>query len=358
MVSSKAYKGHESDEDNNNFVSEYPSAAGTRLDDCVLCHAGGERPGERVSTPVNACDYCHYLLSAERTLSLTLNSYGVDYLRAGRDRRALEIIRNVDSDGDSYSNQDEIERGFFPGSDSSNPRKEACPIIEVTMAELEAMSVHSQYMLVNSHKQQHDHYVTFTGVRLLDLLSGLEIDPTGATGVTVFSPDGFAKTFSMSELSREYPPGIYYAGLDDAGLGEGRGFVVYPENSIHPGLQTGDVIPGRQYLLLAWKRDFAPMDMSQIDPVSWRIQGEGPFRIVRPQRSPSMPDRGSDYPLQDKYDYQESLDHNAVDMVRGVSIIRIDPMPDRFEEFDAMNAGWSYLESRRIVIYGHGVQRK
>ena len=41
LVSSRAYKGHESDKDANNFVAAYPDALGTRLDDCQTCHKGG-----------------------------------------------------------------------------------------------------------------------------------------------------------------------------------------------------------------------------------------------------------------------------------------------------------------------------
>lgn len=38
IVSSRAYSGHESDKDMNNFVSVYPEMVGKRLDDCQTCH--------------------------------------------------------------------------------------------------------------------------------------------------------------------------------------------------------------------------------------------------------------------------------------------------------------------------------
>ncbi len=41
VVSSRAYQGHASDVDINNFVKTHPSAVGTRLDDCQTCHKGG-----------------------------------------------------------------------------------------------------------------------------------------------------------------------------------------------------------------------------------------------------------------------------------------------------------------------------
>jgi hypothetical protein len=40
-VQSRAYAGHESDRDIQNFVRQYPKAIGTRLDDCQTCHRSG-----------------------------------------------------------------------------------------------------------------------------------------------------------------------------------------------------------------------------------------------------------------------------------------------------------------------------
>jgi hypothetical protein len=97
------------------------------------------------------------------------------------------------------------------------------------------------------------------------------------------------------------------------------------------------------------------MPASYIDSIEFRIQGEGPFRIVRPQNTASMPDRGANYAKGDQYDYVSSIDHNAGDNIRGVTIIRIDPMPSQYEEFDSKNAAWAYLEQNKIVVYGKGV---
>ena len=40
--------------------------------------------------------------------------------------------------------------------------------------------------------------------------------------------------------------------------------------------------------------------------------------------------------------------------VRGAD--RIDPMPVGVEEFDYMNGGWAYVDTGRLIIYGHNVR--
>ena len=59
-VSSRAYKGHANDQDMNDLVAVYPGIAGTRLDDCHLCHTGGEVTSGGKTRTKNACDFCHY----------------------------------------------------------------------------------------------------------------------------------------------------------------------------------------------------------------------------------------------------------------------------------------------------------
>jgi hypothetical protein len=220
------------------------------------------------------------------------------------------------------------------------------------------MPHHRQFLLVNSPRQRYDYYADYKGIRLIEIFDALDIDLSGAVGITVFAPDGFAKSFTLEQIIREYPRSICYPGLDDAVMGTDRGFVTYPDNAIYSGKRTPFTIPDRQFMLLAFERDGREMSISHLDPVSWKIDGEGPFRIVRPQDPSSRPDRGVDYSMGDEYDYDGTCDHNAGDMVRGVAVIRIDPMPGEYEEFDARNAGWSCVEDTIIVIYGCGVTAK
>ena len=77
-----------------------------------------------------------------------------------------------------------------------------------------------------------------------------------------------------------------------------------------------------------------------LDGASGRLTGEGPYRLVIPQAVPSRPDRGKRYgSYGDGWDYDPEIDHNAGAVVRGACVIRVNPMPEGYEEFDWKNAG-------------------
>ena len=42
-----AYSAHQNDQDINNFLTVYPFAKSTKLDDCSLCHKGGMHQVEK-----------------------------------------------------------------------------------------------------------------------------------------------------------------------------------------------------------------------------------------------------------------------------------------------------------------------
>lgn len=352
-----SYRGHENDADIACFVRAYPDAAGTRLDDCVLCHTEGDAPDRRGRPMrVNACDYCHYVLQAGEPGSATLNRFGRSWSERGRDERAFRAIEGEDSDGDGHANLAEIRAGCFPGREASRPDLPAAPTVVRTRDEIRSLASHEMFLLLNAHTQRTDEYVTYRGVRVIDLLRSAGVDPEAIDGITVFAPDGYAKTFSREQVVGEYPAGVFRAGLDDAALGEAKGIVDYPARVRGPSLRDGETIPGRRFLLLAFERNFEPLAVSILDPVDRRIRGEGPYRIVRPPRAPSRPDRGTSLKLGDGRDFDESLDHNAGDCVRGVTVIRVDPTPPGYEEFDARNASWRFLEQGKLVLYGAGIR--
>ncbi len=72
------------------FVNTYPNTAGTQLDSCSTCHT---------SVP-------------------NRNPYGDDYKSHGHNFQAIELL---DSDGDGYSNIEEINALTMPGDPSSHP---------------------------------------------------------------------------------------------------------------------------------------------------------------------------------------------------------------------------------------------
>jgi hypothetical protein len=371
-VSSRSYKGHEVDVDSNNFVSVYPHTLGTRLDDCQACHTGGtftyDRGGGDIrSVFKNSCDTCHLVLWPDDTFiepqpttyRETLNPYGIDYMDAGRSKRALREIADQDSDGDSYSNRDEIDDLKYPGDPASMPGQEVAPKVTFTLEQIQALPQHSEFMLMNSHKQQYDTYATYTGVKITDLLAAAGVVPTdaGIEGITVIAPDGYMKDFTVEDINTQFPDSLFYDGLSPAIMGEECGVCQYPD-VLPDGITDGGEIPDEQWLMLAWERDGMLMETSNLDVTSGRINGEGPFRIIVPQSTPGSPDRGSNYsPTEcgDTWDYDDSKDHNAGAMVRGVVAIKINPLPEGSEDFDHKNGGWAYIDSESVIVYGRGI---
>jgi hypothetical protein len=356
QVSSRSYKGHEDDTDANNLVGVYPSLVGTRLDDCQTCHSGKIEDGKLAGS---SCDNCHDLMlhGAGRPAEETLNEFGLDYLAAGRSRQALEDTKDKDSDGDGFSNEEELSAKRYPGSELSMPGQAVATLLILTLDELKALRSHSQLMLINTTRQQFDAYATYKGVRIKDLLDARNVSLDGATGITVIAPDGYMKSLPIDYVTREFPQPLFYPGLDAETLGSDCGLVTYPDD-LPGGLSDGSSVPGEHWLMLGYERNGAPLDPSYLDVTEGKIVGEGPLRVVVPQEKPGKPDRGSRLlptDCGDGFDFREDADHNAGSMVRGVVAIRVDPMPAGVEEFDYMNGGWAFVDAGQLVIYGQNV---
>ena len=95
----------------NQFNGEY-GTIGTKLDRCSTCHAG--------------------------ETNFNLNSYGDDFASNGASFLAIEPL---DSDGDSFSNLDEILALTFPGDANDTPPPPAVPDIAVNPLSLDLGSV-------------------------------------------------------------------------------------------------------------------------------------------------------------------------------------------------------------------------
>ncbi len=373
VVSSRAYKGHENDLDMNAFVNAFKKTLGTRLDDCQTCHTGfvftaGSGTSQKTVNK-NACDYCHLIQHPDANgfnepqpthYADTLNPFGKDYAAAGRSQDAFSSIKSKDSDGDGFDNQTEIADLKYPGDASSKPGQKNPTVRTFSMEQIKALPAHEEFLLANASKQQYDFYASYRGVRIKDLLDAAGVDSTdpNLTGITVIAPDGFMKDFLIEKINAPYPAGIFYDGLDTGTLPDPCGFVQYP-NQLPAGVVDGQPIPGEPWLMLAYLRDGLPLDPSTLDPTSGKINGEGPYRIIVPQSNPGAPDRGSQYPQPtcgDSYDYDQSKDHNAGDMVRGVIAIRINPLPAGVEDFDSKNGGWAYITNSTVLLYGYGIE--
>jgi hypothetical protein len=174
--------------------------------------------------------------------------------------------------------------------------------------------------------------------------------------VTFLAPDGYAKDFSLNWIDEPFPPGIYYGGLDEGDAA----FVNYPPDELLPeGLVDGGEIRGEPWMLVAYTVNGEDLDSSYLDPFSGKLTGEGPYRSVVPQgyySQPGAPDRGSrSNPVGDGWDYDDGKDHNAGLCVRGLVAIRVDPVPEGYEEFDWKNGGYSLVEKRHLIVYGAGI---
>ncbi|MCJ7626897.1 MAG: hypothetical protein MUO50_00790 [Longimicrobiales bacterium] len=356
QVSSRSYKGHEDDTDANNLVGSYPFLVGTRLDDCQTCHSGTIEDGRPAGS---SCDNCHNLIlhgTGPDALE-TLNEFGRAYRLAGRSERALEGIAEIDSDGDGFSNLEELLAGRHAGNALSMPGQAVAAVLTVNLEDLRALPFHDQFMLVNNTQQRFDDYATYRGIKVKDLLDALNIDLAGATGITLIAPDGYMKSLPIEFVTRVFPQPFFYSGLDVESMESGCGWVVYPE-STPDGLSDGSPVPGEHWLMLAYERNGVSLDTAKLDAKEGKIVGEGPLRIVVPQENPGKPDRGSEFSPSgcgDGFDFRADADHNAGSMVRAVVAIRIDPMPVGVEEFDYMNGGWAYVDAGQIILYGHGI---
>jgi hypothetical protein len=229
------------------------------------------------------------------------------------------------------------------------------------------MPKHSQFLLMNTSKQQFDDYAVYEGVKVTDFFTSLGIDLAGlgATGITVFAPDGFSVDFDLTNTSKkyyitgQYPKGTYYY---FTGFSKPDFEFIHIPNVLPTGVSNLQEIPDELYLLMAYNRDGMPLSTSYYDGSSGRLEGEGPFRIVPPQKTPSSPDRGNNAQYQavdpgdlPAYNYDLNKDHNAGSSVRGMCVIRINPMPTGVEEYDWKAGGWSLIADKKLVIYGLGI---
>jgi len=366
---SRAYVGHENDKDIRNFIRQYPKAAGTRLDDCQTCHRGGIK-GTDTEREFNPCGYCHllefpnpgYKTGVPKDFGETLNPFGLAYAKAGRSVEALAAIAKTDSDGDGSANAAEIAGLRYPGDAASRPGQPLAPAVTLSENDLRKLPARTQFMLMNAGKEAWDDYASYTGVRVADVLAAAGVDLKAAQGITVFAPDGYSVDYAIEDILKPFPPGRFYAEPAIFKDGE-RNFVRFP-SPLPTDVRDGRDIPGEPWLLLAFERGGRRLDGSYYEKETGRLSGEGPFRLVKPQRNlmgdpakPGRPDRSVKAKAYgDGWDYLPAIDHNAGACVRGACVIRVNPAPAGFEEYDWKN-GWPLVRERKLVVFGFGVKR-
>ncbi|HEY9162487.1 MAG TPA: GEGP motif-containing diheme protein [Desulfomonilia bacterium] len=360
---------HEGEKDAPQFLLAYPDIAGTKLDQCQLCHTGGTYKGSQMGS----CQYCHAITNYGRISGQgdnTLNQYGRDYRNYGRNAAAVFAIDALDSDGDSYTNTVEInnmegseKRPTYPGNAADYPGLIDPPQKVYTKDMLGKLRQHTQFMLQNANRSV-DFYAEYTGVSLRVLLNDAGILQT-ATGVTVYSPDGFAMSYSLYnnessglypvyDKDYKYPPSIYYYNSQaDASLETIIGWCDYSAPSCI-GRSNGDPIFVTAGLkaMLATKREGVDLDVGHLTADN-KLDGEGPYRIVVPQKAICAPDQSQKSSYQNViWPWSSSNDHNAGYSARTATIIKVEPLPQGCTDIDVYEAGWDYVDQKKIVVYG------
>jgi hypothetical protein len=359
---------HQGDTDSVNFRSAYSDRVGTKLDSCTTCHSGGSYTSGGKTTTLGSCQWCHYITNygsaaSPENLIQTLNPYGLAYQSAGRSTAALGLISGNDSDGDGFANLVEINALTYPGDANDDPNKVLAPSLVISLSELEEMPSHKQFLLMNASKSD-DNYTQYSGVALENLVKAVMLD--SATGITVYSPDGFATYHPFSSSSNPnsyhvlgiYPPGtFYYSAQADMATNPTTGWCNYTSPSA-AGRENGTPIfnPEGLKMLLAFERDGEYLAPGVLNSQN-KLDGEGPFRVVPPQKNPGPPDQRSTAsnatdPNVWVWPYKSSADHNAGFSSRTVTMIRVEPLPAGTTDINTLEAGWPYVDEEKVVIYG------
>lgn len=261
------------------------------------------------------------------------------------------------SDGDGYDNKTEISAVRFPGSKDDDPKKKAAPSFVYTRDQLEAMPQHTQFLLMSASKSE-DYYAEYKGVTLETLLKDAGILES-ATGIRIYSPDGWSQYHPLSPDSDpamyhvigDYPSAVYqYDRQADKANG---GWVNYSSGTAR-GYKNNDPIKvsGGLKLLLAYSRDGKDMDPGTLSSDN-KLNGEGPYRVIVPQKILNPPDQGSSAKNQGVvWPYNAAWDHSAGASTRSATIIRVEPLPEGTTDIDLMEAGWGYVDEGKIIIYG------
>jgi len=107
-------------------------------------------------------------------------------------------------------------------------------------------------------------------------------------------------------------------------------------------------------MILAYAREGQNMDPGILDAAN-KLDGEGPFRVVPPQKNPinNPPDQSSTAVNQEViWPYNFDWDHNAGASSRTVTIIKVEPLPAGTTDIDVLEAGWAFVDQNKIIVYG------
>ena len=362
-----AYVSH-NDQDSGLFLDAYPDKAGTKLDHCALCHRSGEITKKSGTITLGSCQWCHEAYGYDKSGNIldTMNGYGLDYGTNGKDTGAFAKIDQLDSDNDGYTNAEEIAANRFPGDANDTPALVEAPYKVYTRAQLEALPAHTQFMLMNSSRGGTtglDSYDEYTGVVMEDLLNDVGM-LSGTSGITVFAADGWAQSHPLDitegdelyYIRGEYPQAVFHYN-ETADYDDGNNPVGWVDYGAPQCIGRSDgqqiIVDGGLRAILAYLHNGTPLQSGVLSSDN-KLDGEGPFRLVVPQKSPGVPDQPSgstDDTL--PWAYDEALDHNAGASSRTVTFIRVEPLPPGTTDINVYEEGWRFVDEEKIVIYGN-----
>lgn len=354
---------HEGENDSDNFISVYPDKAGTKLDQCALCHSGGQYTNDKDQlVSLGSCQWCHYSYGYDGAgeIENTMNAFGVAYKNYGRNAAAITAIEELDSDGDEYTNIQEIVANTYPGNPADDPSKVAAPFRIYTKEQLKALGAHTQFLLMNTSRSG-DSYDEYTGVSMEDLLVDAGM-LSSATGILVYAPDGWSQYHPLEvdadpelyHVKGLYPESVFYYDTEaDVALNPTDGWCDYSAPSCQGRKPLDPIVNnGGLKMILAYSREGKDMDPGILN-IDNKLDGEGPFRVVPPQKSPSPPDQSSRATNQDVvWPYNYDWDHNSGSSTRTVTIIKVEPLPEGTTDIDLLEAGWAYVDQEKIIVYG------
>ncbi|MBN1626137.1 MAG: hypothetical protein JW944_06390 [Deltaproteobacteria bacterium] len=348
------------EKDSPEFLKAYPDKQNTKLDSCALCHTGGEyKNANNTAVNMGSCQWCHYRYGYEGKgdIKATLNPYGIDYLNGGRNSDAVKSIALKDSDGDGHNNQSEIDAVSFPGNKEDDPLKKTAPSRIYTRAQLKSLPRHTQFLLMSASKAE-DFYAEYTGVALETLLKDAGILES-ATGIRIYSPDGWSQYHplypdpdpALYHVYGDYPTAPYH--YDQQADKAKGGWCNYGAASDKGYINNSPInVPGGLKLILAYARNGKNMDPGTLSSTN-RLDGEGPYRVIVPQKTVCPPDQPSTASNPDLvWPYKSDWDHSAGSSTRSATIIKVEPLPAGTTDIDLLEAGWEYVEEMKIIIYG------
>jgi hypothetical protein len=144
------------------------------------------------SSALNTCDLCH-------TASVpNLNPFGAAYKVNGRNSAALGLIENLDSDGDGFTNIQEINALTFPGNSASFP---AVPTATNTPPPSNPTSTLTTLPQPTATSQPNSAFVTTE-------LTPASVDVGGSLSASVSLHNILAGGFASAEFTCTYNPAL------------------------------------------------------------------------------------------------------------------------------------------------------